>query len=590
MSSIILDRKQAAYDYLKDKRANWDTYEKMFLNKLDSKITDGTKSQVFDPKLATMIIERGYRVMSQLQMGKVKAISTNDGGLEKLMNMILEKYILPNANAQFDLLTKMRMVDIYSNIYGIFFALVDWDVKSNGYVGPDMWLLNIRDVFPQVGAVSLEDSDYIIVRSWQPISYFEKLQGQKGFKNVSKIISTLKKKSNPIKDSEDKSKREDTYPEAEGTPGKGFYETLTMYERDKWTDYCVDADLDFREMANPHENGELPVIEKHSIPLLDDFMGMGDAERGESMQRLINSVWNLYLDGVAMSIYPPTLINKDNIASMSSIKWGKAAKWLVRGQISNAVQAVNLSPKGTETFNNTYQIANASLLNLFGTTDTTVTQQTEAGFGKTPEALKMQGARENTRDNADRFYMEQFAKKMVTRMVNLMAKKNTGSVAVRLLDEEIKELTREYPDMQEMYDPQTGKLTISSDKFGKGKYDYEIVPGSTYAVDQDTQQKSLTSLVSLIMGNQMLMQQAVQTGEVVLGGVRIHVGEIIKRMIVNSGVQDWGKIVDEEKPEETLDRTFEQTNELFMNAIAQTQNQPLVGTQAMPMEGIPSGQ
>ena len=41
-------------------------------------------------------------------------------------------------------------------------------------------------------------------------------------------------------------------------------------------DFCVDADLEFRDIKNPHDNGELPVVCKYSIPLIDDFMGMGE--------------------------------------------------------------------------------------------------------------------------------------------------------------------------------------------------------------------------------------------------------------------------------------------------------------------------
>lgn len=600
--NLILSRKEAAQEYLSSKRDNWDSYEKMFHNQLNSKVTDSTKSQVFDPKVATLIIERGYRVMSQNPTGKVKAISKNDSGAEKLMNLILDKYILPNANAQFDLLTKLRMMDIYSNLYGNFFALVDWDVKDNGYTGPDMWLLNIRDVFPQVGAVSLEDSDYVIVRSWQPLSYFEGLKKQDGYKNITQIINKLKKKSNPKKDTDSKSTREGEYPSAEGTEGMGFYEVLTMYERDKWTDYCVDADLEFREIKNPHENGELPVICKYSIPLLDDFMGMGDAERGESMQGVINSIWNLYLDSVKMSIFPPTLINKDNIAAMSSLKWAASAKWLVRGNISNAVQPVQLTPQGTSTFNNTYQVANASVLNMFGTTDTAVTAQTDIGFGKTPEALKMQGARENTRDNADRFYMEQFVKEMVNRMVNLMAKKADSSVAIRMFEDEIEEMIQEYPDMAEMYDEKTGKLNIESKSFGKALYDYEIVSGSMFLVDQEAQQKNINGLVGMIFNNQALLQQALQTGYVNIGPVKVSVGELMKRSIVNSGIQDWNKIVEEEKPEESAERLFEETNQQFISAVQQMQQQEGQGQPGQPMpqqqmppqaqmppEGVPGG-
>jgi len=370
-----------------------------------------------------------------------------------------------------------------------------------------------------------------------------------------------------------------------------------MYERDKWTDYCVDADLEFREIKNPQENGELPVICKYSIPLLDDFMGMGDAERGESMQGVINSIWNLYLDSVKMSIFPPTLINKDNIAAMSSLKWAASAKWLVRGNISNAVQPVQLTPQGTSTFNNTYQVANAAVLNMFGTTDTAVTAQTDIGFGKTPEALKMQGARENTRDNADRFYMEQFVKEMVNRMVNLMAKKADSSVAIRMFEDEIEEMIQEYPDMAEMYDEKTGKLNIESKSFGKALYDYEIVSGSMFLVDQEAQQKNINGLVGMIFNNQALLQQALQTGYVNIGPVKVSVGELMKRSIVNSGIQDWNKIVEEEKPEESAERLFEETNQQFISAVQQMQQQegqPMPQQQMppqaqMPPEGVPGG-
>jgi hypothetical protein len=120
--------------------------------------------------------------------GKVRAISKNDEGASQLMNLTLDKYVIPNANAQFDQLTKYRMVDRYSNIYGNYFVMVDWDVRGNGYEGPDMWLIPIRDVFPQVGAISLDDSDYIIVRSWRPMSFFEGLKKQDGYKNVPQIL------------------------------------------------------------------------------------------------------------------------------------------------------------------------------------------------------------------------------------------------------------------------------------------------------------------------------------------------------------------------------------------------------------------
>jgi hypothetical protein len=290
----ILTRKETAFNSLSTKRDMWDKAEELFHNQLNDAVSLETPNQVFDPKLSTLVLERAYRVMAQLPTGKVKPISKNDIGASSLMNLILEKYVSINANAQFDFLTKLRMVDLYSNIYGNFFTLTDWDVKPNGYMGPDLWLLNIRDVFHQVGAVSLEDSDYVIVRSWRPLSFFENLEKQKNFKNLPKIIEKLKDKSGSKqdRDSDNLSKREETeYPNKEVAKGKGYFEVLSQFERDRWVDLVVDADEIMRDIDNPHDNGELPIDCKYSIPLLDDFMGMGDMERAGSMQQVVNSNW-----------------------------------------------------------------------------------------------------------------------------------------------------------------------------------------------------------------------------------------------------------------------------------------------------------
>ena len=593
-TDTILKRKQASFDYLSTKRVQWDTWEQLFHNELKSAITDKTKSQVFDPKLSTLLIERSYRVMAQLHTGKVKAISKNDPGASALMNLTLDKYILPNANSQFDFLTKLRMVDLYSNIYGKFYGMVDWTINGkNGYVGPDMWLLNMRDVFPQVGSVSTLDSDEIIIRTWKSQSFFEGLlkgkRSKDGYQNIPKILEKMKDTSGDkaSRDANSEGQRESKeYPSSQPGPNDGYYEVLSQYEGDKWTDMVAGGiDEIFREIDNPHDNGELPVVEKHSIPLLDDMNGMGDMERGESMQKVVNSVWNMYLDGVKMSIFPPLMVNKDNIASMSSLKWGPSRKWLVRNQINNAIAPVPLSPQGIQTFNNTYQAATGSLLNLVGTTDTAVTKDAEAGFGRTPQALKMQQARENTRDNADRFYMDQFTSNVIKKMVNLMSKKADGSTQIRMFQEEIEQLAEEYPEVKEMYDEKSGKLNINKNKMGSVLYDYEIVEGSSFAVDEDMQMKNLTSMIEMLTKNPQLIQEAQQRG------IDINMGEMIKRVISKSGIQDWDKIVTEMKPEEQADQILQNDMAQFAQAIEQMQGIGQVPPQqaGQPMQGGPVG-
>lgn len=555
LQQSILDRRQKAEDYLRVKRGLWTEYENILHGYLTDDISSKTRSQMFDPKLATISLDRSARVMAQLATGKVKGISKNDAGGEKLMNLILDKYVIPNANSQFDFLTKCRMMNLYSNIYGNFFALIDWESKKNGYVGPDMWLIPIRDVFPQVGAVSLEDSDFMIIRSWHPRSYFEGLTKEKGYKNVGKILEVLDKKSGSkeSRDQNQKTAREtELYADETAAKKAGYFETLSMYEKDRWVDFSVDAQVEYRDQANPQENDELPIVNKYSIPLLDDFMGMGDYERGKKMQYGLDSLWNLYMDAVRVSIFPPILINEDNVSDASSIKWAAAAKWMMKNAPGSpgtaGAQSLSLSPQGTNTFQAVYGAMSASLLNMFGTTDTTVTQQTDPNFGKTPQALKMQAQRENARDTVDRFYTERFITNTMKKFVNLVSKKMSGSVAIRMFEGEIEELSKSYKEIKEMYDEKTGKLSIPKNKFGSVLYDYEIVPGSTYAVDQKQQQDSLVNLFGMMSQN---LQVNPQSGEVTSPLVealkkeekQFKFGEALERIIANSGVQDWDKIV-----------------------------------------------
>ena len=562
----LLARYDAAENYLVNKRDLWDEYENLFHNILTGAIDDETKSRMFDPVLSTMAIERSNRVMAQMPTGKVRAMSKNDEGASKLMNLTLDKYIFPNAKSQFDFLTKMRLIDLYSNIYGNFFSFVDWVAQEDGYIGPDLWLLNIRDVFPQVGAVSLNDSDFIIIRTWKTQEFFEGIAASKEYKNVGETLKLMEKSGGDKsqRSATQKSMRESQYPDPIAANKSGQYSVLSMYERDRWVDYVPFSHKVIRDTDNPHENGELPVQCKYSIPLLDDFMAMGDFERGKTEQYALNSLWNLYMDAVKISIFPPTLLNKDSIADVNSIKWGAAEKWLMRGDLGNAAQVLNLTPQGTSTFNNVYQALRGSMQNQFGTTFTDISQTSDTLMGKTPQALKMQAARENARDSADRFYMEQYLKEVISKMCNLTSKKQPKALTIRLFDEEIQELVNQYPDMEQMYNEKNGMLKIGKGRFANYLFDYEIVSGSTYVTDQAEQQGNLLSVLELFVKNPSLIQYLQQTEQ-----KQVKLGEIITRVMANSGIQDWDKIVVDLNKNQNADQVIDQNSQIMAQAVQQ---------------------
>lgn len=585
----IKSRYKAADDYLQKKRIAWDSYEKLFNNQLNDSVSALTKSEIFDPVLSTMQIERSNRVMAQLMQGKYRAMSKNDEASAKLMNLTMDKYVLPNASSQFDFLTKCRMVDLYSNIYGNFFVLTDWVAQTDGYVGPDMWLLNIRDVFPQVGAVSLEDSDYVIVRSWKSLEWFKNLKENENFKNIPAVIEKLEKKAGEKSNREyykDETSREyNQFEEAIEAKESGFFKVITMYERDRWIDYVPAADTVIRDMENPNEDGELPVVCKYSLPLIDDFMGMGDSERGKSMQMALNGVWNLYAGAIKMSIFPPVMIDKNMVAAQNSIKWGPAEKWL--GKNANFANVLNLTPQGVNTFNNTRQAVYGSLQQQFGTTFTNVSSTESSLAGKTPQAIRQQQARQSARDAADLFYMESFLKKVMNRFATMLSKKLPKGLQIRLFKEEIDELFAQYPNFEQMYDQKTGKIKIGKGQFSNIIFDYDIISGSTYLSDKEDQQQALAATLQLLTQN---LQPNPQTGEVSSPmidrlkqeGRDVSVSDLVMKILSNQGVQGWDKIL----PDKTNgDKNQWQTDQVMQQH--QTQLEQALTQMQQPQGGVP---
>lgn len=539
--------------YIANKRAEWDDKEKIFFARLSDNISaDETKSQVHDPRLSTYIIERSGRVVAQLPRGKTKPLSKSNRGKAKLMDVILDKYILPNANSQFPLLTKLKLMQVYSNIYGSSFGLVDWLVdKKRGYVGPDLWLIGIRDFFPQVGAISLEDSDYAMVSTIKTKSWLKTLDPEL-WQNIDKVLDNdadnrIIGKSRSQLSSERISTRYSEYYQDDAESSRNPYiEVITRYERDRWITFLPDYGEIIRVIENPHQNHMLPIVSKHNFPILEDFYGLGEFERSETLQKSLDSLINLYFDGVKMSLYPPLQINTDGVTP-SSIKMRPGSKWFVdRPNVD--VQPTMVSPRGLETFTASYQYLLSALQNSQGTSETNISSGTDVTMGKTPQALRMQLSRENTRDSMERTQLEYTVTQIMNRFINLEATKMPSALVISLFGSEIDEIITDFPDLVEIFeDGQSGKLTINKSEI-EGKYIYDIDSGSMSRKDEISEIENLSMLLRQVLSGAQIEPQSGQLVSPILkafeaSGKKLDVAEMFKRIIVGSGVEDWDKII-----------------------------------------------
>jgi hypothetical protein len=582
----------------RDADFSWDDREGMLVGVLNDAGSTKTKSKVNTQDLTNLILDGASRVMAQFPTGTIQAINTKqDKGKNILMNLVHEKYIVPNADSQYDFLTKLRIWDIYSRVFGSMPALIDYRVDDD-YIGPDMWIIHPRSFFPQAGCTNISEMAYAQVSTWVDIEFL-KNQNKSVWKNLGKLIKKTKEAGSSKQQQDSKRQPLNTRLNGDLQPETGEFaqcELLTEYRRDRWITYSKEHDLVVRDIKNPQNNNELPIVMKHCFPLLDRLYGLAEFERGYTLQYAANSLVNLYMDGVQMSIFPPLIIDQNGVVA-SSIEYKAKAKWLITKQ--GAISQLQLTPQGLNTFNSTYSFIKAQMLNLGATTDTSVSKDVDPGKGKTPEALKQQAAREGARDNWDRFMMEQALEKINQKFIDLLTTKQEKSIDITLFKDDIDKIKKSFPDedlssifngeLQEFESKQAGKITVSADnwkenmineagqpildKDGKEqintiKFKYLIDAGSTMKNDDESEHSSLTDIIGLILKFPDALPQIEQSGKFIMGDKTFDFGEAMKRYVITSGIQDGEKIISDNK-DNPENQQQEQNSQIQIQQITQ---------------------
>lgn len=526
--------------YLETVSSTWDEKESMLIGKLEDTLSKKTKNKVFDHRLSSIIFERAARVMAQNPKGKAYAVSVDDIGKNLLMNLRMNHAITMDTT-QFSHLLKNRLIDLYSMVYGSMFSLEFWMVNlKTGYSGPQSYLIPIRDVYPQPGIKNVNDMLWFIVRTMMSTDSLRTITKSKNTSwkvdNINRLLNDLKQAKFEGDQAQaahnTKSYVERTmYPDK--TTDKAFpqVELFTEYRRGKWITWAsqhTDPEtsknylLRITEPEKPYDE-LLPICVKHCFPLIDSPIGLGEFERGKTLQYALNSLINLYLDGVKYSIFPPLAINPDNVVP-GSIKWGSGERWFMNNPGSD-VKPVDLSPRGIETFNQTYSFMLSALYNQAGTSEVSQSTQTTSGLGKTPQAVRLQAVRESARDEWDRFMIEDYLKEKYRRWVAMIANQQETTVNIRLFKREIEDIEATAPDVKQLITKyksgergviEFDKSALSEKTKGKdGKesmnpvdWDYELEAGSTTKPNLESDQENLTGILKAALENKDVLDAA----------------------------------------------------------------------------------
>lgn len=575
----LLQQKNAAWDTMQPIVSGWPDRERLLIARLSDTYSQKTsRSHVTDSHISTLAFERQARVAAQLPTGSIHSLSAKDEKSAYLMNLVLNKYILPNANSQMDALSKLRMSGVYASVYGAQPILYDYRIDDE-YVGPDFWLIQPRNFFPQPGKNSIRDSDWAMVSTIVSVSYLEAIYKRDNTswdkKSLKDLIDQAKTGKIPSRDIDSSRKSSVENARTSGRPptDKGpasRVELTTKYEKGdkgRWITFAPDYETVgvLRDIPNPHKNGRIPIVMRQCFPLIDSIWGLGDFERGITLQKAKDSLLNLYLDGVKLAIFPPLKIDVANV-TYSSIVNQPGARWLMKDP--NAVTPFENDPSALQSFQGTWQALDAMLLNQFGTNDQASINKESSGnpaMGKTPQALQMFQDREGARDNWDRFQLERCIEDLLEGMINLLAENQEKPINFHIFDSDMEQVEDMFGEDDEDINEATGmppfKPTRKPPKFMKpqgkaavltitksmiaGNYRFIVDASSTMRQDEDAQVQNLTQIITAYLQNPQLVDQYLAADN-----LKFHFGKAFKSLVYNSGINDPDTIVTDVSAEE----------------------------------------
>ncbi len=539
-------------------RTKWEDYLDTAYARLVNQA--GFKSRVREGTLSNLLWERAARVVAQLPTGRIQALDKDDVGKSKLMDLVWHKYVMPGANTDYSFFTKLRMWDYYSMVYGACPAIYDYRVDDE-YTGPDWTVLDPRYVFPQAGRLSIQRCQYVFIEAYHNKEYIKSKVDNSGWitENLNKIISEWKDGAQP-----DNSRRITNLQNDRGQSidlHRGEIQLVTKYERGKkghWITFAPQYDnMIVRDIPNPHKNGRLPVVFKFCFPLLDSIWGMGDVERGQSLQNAIDSFINMAMDFSKFRLYPMSYYT-DGV-NASQIRYEPGAKTKLPNK--DAFGFIEPSASSSQEMTEGYQFMSGALNRQNGSTTTNIAQgEGSPSQGKTPKAIQENQQTENARDNWDTAMLEDGINELSNGMINLIGTKQPSAIEFHIFDDDIKSIYDSGgKDVIEIFDSAkkhivteggeldwelsgkgAAKLTLGPDDL-KGAYRYEMDSDTTRQADDDDESQSYDMLLEA-MGTDAwsrLEQGWMQEGR------QFSYGNFGKKMLIAKGIDNWEDLIPE---------------------------------------------
>lgn len=419
------DEAQAELDVrISHKTQGFDTYDKLFRSYIDPAKWP-YHAKIFDPRTFGAIIKKTTRIIASKLKGRLVPRGVGQELGARIGTELLSfQWDEIDNRTDFPMLARLAQLDMNARKYGAAFALVTWRLEKNlkgetVFDGPWLEPLNNRDVLLQPGRTSIADSDYVIVRryvSWEELksindtaitgpiydevalAQLKELKGSRGehYTSINRYLKGL-----------------DTKPS-----GENRIEVCTEYRKDKWITWCpISGDkggktaLILREIDNPYEHGQIPVVRLVYYPIDDDIYGISELEPIVSFQKALNALVSQVYDAINVDLYPILAINPQNVI-MTSIEFAPRAKWLMNNPQTD-VRRIESSVQSISKFREMATYIVSSMAEALGETSQEVSNLALFQSDKTATEIKDLALLRGARDNFNRLMLGCFLGKVM---------------------------------------------------------------------------------------------------------------------------------------------------------------------------------
>lgn len=382
---------------------------------------------LFDPRVFTFIFEKTSRLIANKPKAKLIPREGADALSAKINNALLD-YQWDMATNGGSMLSKWALMDINTRKYGASFALTKWryEIDKNGrclFDGPEMEVLNNRDLAHDLTATSIENCNWIQVRQYVTFQELERVndyaRSRPVYKNLAELRQAIGSDSTAGNGGDSRSvnwiSRNRQISHLETDPvGKDLVfktiEIITEYRRDRWITFAPKHGVILRDIENPYMNNELPIVMLRYLQIDDDLYGLSEIEPIKGLQKAINALLCQYVDEINQNLYSPIAIGPG--VRQHTLEWGKGARWIMNNPMTD-FRLVESRSNAAQFFNNTYSVLVSAMMNALGESSLGVSNIQPYQNDKTATEVKALQLQRNARDNYNQLMLAESMKRQL---------------------------------------------------------------------------------------------------------------------------------------------------------------------------------